>query len=426
MHLIRNISPFPPFQSKYKKRAVLSKSDQDLLDKHEGRPVRPGTAYTVFQNEKNADPELAHLPYRQKSSVIGAQWKQLDAATKVTYEKVYLQKKAAYELSYHEYLANLPQFRREQELSSVKVRRLRKRRASLSEVPETTKDDDDDEDEEETVDERTNSTFLNESSKKALHLIEPAKRRVRAKTIDCSSMNIRDFFQRDQGIEVATPVLKGTPVKKKKTVIVEREEEEVINGREKTPEKTKEVITTPLIEKKKKTPVKKAAKRKAEEDAVAVEMVNGSTNDDDKEEEETKVVSPKKVKKDVKKKQEVKEMVQVNGKKEVGPKVTPGKNKSTPEVVKADKKTKKDKKEPKEKVAKTKKLTEPVKPPGSAKEYFKSQYQGDPSRAGKEFKKLPREEKERYHTLLQEISKQYLEDLTAYMRSLSKEVSVGV
>lgn len=383
--------------------------------------MRPGTAYTVFQNEKNADPELAHLPYRQKSSVIGGQWKQLDAATKATYEKVYLQKKAAYELSYHEYLANLPPFRREQELSAVKVRRVRKRRASLSEVPETSRKDDDDDEEEETVDERTNSTFLNESSKKALHLIEPAKRRVRSKTIDCSSMNIRDFFQRDQGIEVATPVLKGTPVKKKKTAAVVEEEEEVVNESEVTAEKTKEIVTTPLIGSKKKSPVKKATKRKAEEDVVTVPVVNGSAQDDEREEEdETKVVSPKKAKKEVKKKPEV---AQVNGKKEVGPKVTPGKNKVTPEV-KDDKKTK-NKKEPKEKVSKTKKLTEPVKPPVSAKEYFKAQYQGDPSRAGKEFKKLPREEKERYHNLLQGISKQYLEDLTAYMRSLSKEVRVG-
>lgn len=343
--------------------------------------MRPGTAYLVFLGEKNGDPALAHLPYRSRAAAIGGQWKALDAVSRAAYEQIYAGKKAIYEESHKEFLANLPPFRQAQEARSssgrAKVKRTpRKRRASVGEVVPNAVELEDGEDE------RTNSTFLNESKKAVTATIKaPVKRRVRSKTIDCSSMNIRDFFQSNQ-------IQTETPVKKVKAAVVSA-----------PVAVAKEALQSPV--KTPASPVKKAAKRKAQEEQA-----------EEEEEVSPVVVSPKKAYKEAvpKKTKKTKTAVQdTNGEKEEAAAVV---------VVQPSK-------APKKAVPKKKKvvLTEPVKPPQSAKAYFKSIYKGEPEQAGKAFKKLPKEEKERYHRQLEQISNQYLVELSSYMKSLSKEVS---
>ena len=69
-------------ESKYNKRPKLSKADQEFLDKYEKKPSHPGTAYSLFLNDKMADPEIIKLPHRERFGVIGGLWKALDEATK--------------------------------------------------------------------------------------------------------------------------------------------------------------------------------------------------------------------------------------------------------------------------------------------------------------------------------------------------------
>lgn len=242
--------------------------------------------------------------------MVGGMWRQLDASSKSVYERRFAKIKAEYDKNYQKFLENLPDFRRAQEKAPKK----RKRRASVGEMPEEI----------------------------VVEGATPAKRRVRSKTIDCSSaLNREDFLE-----HYSDPVPTSA----------------------------------------------KAKKRKGEPS-----YVNGESAERDLEE-----ISPKKAKKDAKKK-----------KKKVP--------ETPPPVFTPSKSPKKDKKK---KETKTK-VPEPVKPPGSVKDYFKTViYSGDPDKARKAYKKLTLEEKQRYHKELNVISEKYVADLNTYLKSLSKEVII--
>lgn len=333
--------------------------------------MRPGTAYTVFMNEKNADPTLAHLPYREKSSEIGALWKAQNAETRAIYEAIFAEKKALYEEEHKEFLKNLPPFRREQE-TVLRLKKPRKRRASVGEASSPTEEN------------QTNSTFLQKTKPPTG---AAAKRRQRSKTIDSSSMNIRDFFESSKVQDTPTPVKKSA--KRKAT----EEVDTGMNGGEVTANGTSDRDESQVASPKKK-------KNQKKQKVVLAEKENGTVLDPP---HIPMVVLPLELASPTKTKKKAKAPVKS------APQPEPSAAAADEPVKKSPKKRKK-----------LEKMEEPQKPPETAKEYFKSVFKGIPSQAKKEFKKLSLTEKQRYHEELKAVSNKYLEDLSTYMRTLSK------
>lgn len=286
--------------------------------------------------DKSDDPILANLPARMKASKGGELWRQLDAPSKESYERKFAKIKAEYDSKYQRFLANLPEFRRAQETAIKK----RKRRASQGEIPE-------------------------QPEAAMVPATTPAKRRVRSKTIDCSSTpSMREFL---------TPAKEPTSAK--------------------------------------------AKKRKGEPSIANGESV----------ESEAEITSPKKAKKD-KKKKKMREAAPSEDNDEAPstppPESTPAKSYKKDKSMSSKKDKTKSPKKVKTKEPK-KSLPEPLKPPASVKDYFKTViYTGDPDKARKAYKKVALEDKERYHKELSEISANYLVDLNLYLKSLSKEVII--
>lgn len=208
------------------------------------------------------------------------------------------------------------------------------------------------------TDQCTNSTFIGEVKKPE----GTAAKRVRALTIDCRSpMNISEFFKVKENVPFEATPIKKAPLSKKDTLIA------------------KATMS-----------VKRSTKRKVEEEAPEMTCEN--------------LLPSKKAKNNQK----------------------PVKNSSNEEQDKENSSKQTETKECKVVLETLKKTCsvpqEPLRPPASVKAYFESIYTGDKSKAKKEYKKLPLTEKEKYHEELKLISKKYLEDLAAYMNTLSKEV----
>lgn len=379
-------------------------------------------------NEKNADPTLAHLAYRDRSSAIGALWGKLDPTEKAKYEEINKQQKKEYEAQHAAFLDNLPAFRREQEVAP-KIRKPRKRRASVGETPVV---------DDVFNDVRTNSTFLNETRRAVA--AEPAKRKQRSKTIDCSTMSIRDFFQANKvQEEVATPLKTGT-LKRKAMPMVNGHESDVDEAKTVSPKKPKKkriktaevepelVSLAPVQAPVEASPKKSKTKKKVKEDVPIPAPVEDSSK------------MAKNKKKAIEKTPTVKiteadtfAASRFAGKAaKVKPRApTPPPASSPIPATKSPKKKEKKVPEPEqpqepEKKKKKKKpkitLTEPVAPPTTTKEYFKSIYNGAPETASKAYKKLALDEKRRYYEQLTRVTDQYVMDLSVYMNSLSGAV----
>lgn len=443
-------------QSKFNKRAVLSKQDQDMLDSYEQRPAKPGTAYNLFVGEKYSDPEIAALPFTERTKKIGSLWKNLDASAKSVYEKKLAQKKFEFETNYNRFLTNLPQFRREQEYSTQKSgKRVLKRRASVGEEAPT---------DEESI-----------PSKESKKLTPVAAKRTRSKTVDCSAMSKIDVLKFKQEVEVTPPsakkakksneiVLNGTEIDDSVFVSPTKKvaKEKAVADVEKTPVSKEKKTATPVAKAKKNTPAKevpkvvikervsdsqtpteKGKKKKANESVTEDESVVSPTK---KVIKETKIVEklPSPIKEPVlpvkgnksKKKQPTvakeeppspEEIVVKSPVKEKKTKAAVAKGVKSPAdqidsasnepTVQSAKKPKKKNKVP---------IPEPEKPPQTTKEYFKTIYEGDKDKANKVFKKLPQEEKERYHEQLKLVTDKYIEDFRRYLESLSKEVEFKI
>lgn len=287
--------------------------------------------------------------------MISTMWKNIDSDEKKMFEAHFAKKKAVYDANFNLYLENLPDFRREQEEpKSRNSKKVRARRASVSEVVDSPPEDQDE------------FVVLENVNGAPKVVAPPAKRRNRAKTIDCSSrvLDMNDFLVTKLAESEETPVKAGN--KRKAVQLMEMETEVAAPSSPSSPKKLK----------KKKQQL---------------------------EEEETAIRSPAPVR-------------EVTPPPPIPPAKEPEQNKSP----KKAKTVEKEKKPRKKKV----KLTEPVKPPDSAKALFKSTYEGDASKAGKAFKKLPLEEKQKYAEKVAVLGAKYMTDLQEYMQSLSKSVSL--
>lgn len=260
------------------------------------KPTHPGTAYTIFLNEKNADSKLEQLHYTERIKVIGSLWKQMDMETKELYRNIYARKKEEYDKNYERFLKKLPEFRKNQEVNKF---RFNKRGPMGSEAHQ------------EDGDKQVNGNSKSKKAKNGEATPTKAKPKgTRKSKNSISEEDVNSSFDPSTYLEVKMDHPEPVKVTKKRKII-----------------------------------------DNAEEKGVSFET---------------------------------------------------------------------------KKAKKTKRVTEPEKPPSSVKEYFKTIYEGDAKEAGKVFKRLSNEEKQKHYDDLRAISDKYIADFTAFLKSLTKEVNISV